>query len=303
MNDREKWLMERKTYLGGSDIAAIIGLNTYKSPLAVYLDKTLDVMNEITNEAIQWGNILEPIVAQQYSLRTGFNIEIQEGVIRHPEHSFLGANIDRWANNKTHVLECKTTSFMNGKMWGDEGTDQIPETYLCQVAYYAGICNIEKVDIAVLIGGQSLKIYTYNRNKEFEDKLFKIAINFWNNHVIKRVQPESSRREDISLLYPKSNESIIKADSVIIHKTQMLKELTTKEKDLTKEINNLKIDIQAYMKDNDTLVDHSDNVIVTWKSSKPRAVIDIQALKEENFDICSKYMKETNGSRTFLIKS
>ena len=72
-------------------------------------------------------------------------------------------------------------------------SDSIPESYLVQSAWYAAICDVPKVDIAVLIGGQNFKIYTYERNKEFEEKLIKIACNFWYDHVEKRIPPNDGR--------------------------------------------------------------------------------------------------------------
>ena len=37
MINREEWLLMRKTYLGGSDLGAVIGVNKYKTALDVYL--------------------------------------------------------------------------------------------------------------------------------------------------------------------------------------------------------------------------------------------------------------------------
>jgi len=44
--ERKAWLQERKTYLGGSDISAILGLSTFKSALDIYLSKTTDAIEE-----------------------------------------------------------------------------------------------------------------------------------------------------------------------------------------------------------------------------------------------------------------
>jgi predicted phage-related endonuclease len=94
---------------------------------------------------------------------------------------------------------------MKSKDWGEEGTDQLPESYLIQSAWYAAVCDVPKVDIAVLIGGQDFRIYTYHRNKEFEDKLIKIACNFWYNHIEKRIPPKCSSLADTFNLFPVGN--------------------------------------------------------------------------------------------------
>ena len=189
MSSREEWLLMRKTYLGGSDLGAVIGVNKYKTALDVYLEKTSEHYPETSNDGTYWGNVLEDVVAQEYSKRVNLPVEVETKLLRHKEHEFLAANIDRWVGNKEYVLECKTAGFMMSKEWGEEGSDSIPESYLVQSAWYAAICDVPKVDIAVLIGGQDFRIYTYQRNKEFEDKLIKIACNFWHNHVLKRIPP------------------------------------------------------------------------------------------------------------------
>ena len=66
-DERKAWLQERKTYIGGSDLGCILGLSKYKSALDIYLDKTTDIIDETTSEAAHWGNVLEDVVAQEYS--------------------------------------------------------------------------------------------------------------------------------------------------------------------------------------------------------------------------------------------
>lgn len=299
----ENWLRERKTYIGGSDIAAISGLNPYKNSLQIYLEKTRnDITPRELSEAALWGNILEEPVAQEYSKRTGFNVEVEPNVLRHPDYPFIAANIDRWANNKKHVLECKTAGFFQGKEWGLKGSDHIPENYLCQVAYYAAICNVPVVDIAVLIGGQDFRIYTYYRDQELETKLIKIAFNFWNDHILKEVPPEASGFSNTSLLYTIGNGLEINSNDLIKNKIDALKDLKLQQKMLSEEMETIICEIKDYMKEYDTLVDNDGKCLATWKNSSPKTVVDFKRLQEEHYDLYIQYTKENKGSRTFLIK-
>jgi putative phage-type endonuclease len=301
--ERENWLKERKTYIGGSDVSALCGLNKYKSAMGIYLEKTsADVEETEITGAMEWGTRLEDAIAEAYSIRTGFTIEVEPNVIRHPEHSFIAANIDRWADGKKHILECKTAGFMMSKEWGEEYTDQVPESYLCQIAYYAAICDVEKVDIAVLIGGQDFRIYTYNRNREFESKLIKVACNFWHNHILKGIPPEATSTDDILALYPKAQGVMLEADNEIVDKVVKLRELKNEEKTICNAVKNLQFEIQGFMKDADVLVDASGDCLATWKNSNPRITLDTKKLQEEHKDIYQQYVKEKEGSRMFLIK-
>jgi putative phage-type endonuclease len=302
MENKQEWLRERKNYLGGTDLAAIAGLSPYRTALDVYLDKTSDDITCETNAAMRWGNLLEDVVAKAYSEDTGYAVEIEPNTIYHPEYKFLGANIDRWVGDKEYVLECKTAGFIKAKEWGDLGTDQIPESYLVQVAHYAAICDVPKVDIAVLIGGQDFRIYTYERNKELEDKLIKIACNFWHNHIEKRIPPKCVSTRDTFNLFPQSNYHEIVAEDNIIEKWEQLKAAKEEENRIAETIEKLKTDIQEFMKDYDVLIDNQGNVIATWKNTVPKSLVDLKILREKYREIYEKCIKYGQQSRMFLVK-
>lgn len=304
--NKQQWLRERKSYLGGTDLAAIAGLNPYRTALDVYLDKTSDDIRCETSPAMHWGTLLEDVVAKEYAQVTGYDVEIEPNTIYHSGYKFLGANIDRWVdrwvNNGTHILECKTASFTKAKEWGDSGTDQIPESYLVQVAYYAAICDVPKVDIAVLIGGQDFRIYTYNRDKNLEEKLIKIGVNFWHNHIEKRVPPRCVNTRDTFNLFPQSNNKQIAAKDEILTKLEELKIAKMSEEQIQKTIEKLKVEIQEFMQDYDVLIDENGNIIATWKNTAPRSLFDLKRFKEEAKEMYLKYASYSKQSRVFLIK-
>jgi putative phage-type endonuclease len=304
MENKQEWLRERKNYLGGSDLGAIAGLNPYRTALDVYLDKTSDDIRCETSPAMRWGNLLEDVIAEEYGRVSGCRIEKPSAPIIHSKYQFLGANIDRWviSTNSPYILECKTAGFTKVKEWGDPGTDQVPESYLVQVAYYAAICDIPKVDIAVLIGGQDFRIYTYNRNKDLEDKIVKIGINFWYNHIEKRIPPKCVNTRDTFNLFPQSNYHEIVAEDNIIEKLEQLKTKKEEESRIQSTIEKLKTDIQEFMRDYDVLIDNQGNVIATWKNTAPKSLVDLKILREKYREIYEKCIKYGQQSRMFLVK-
>jgi len=306
--NKQEWLRERKNYIGGSDLGAIAGLNPYRTALDVYLDKTSDNISEDTNAAMRWGNLLEDVVAKAYREEIGNGKEVWESdrPIRHTEHRFLAANIDRWVGKRKdireYILECKTTGFNKNKEWGDSGTDQIPESYLVQVAYYAAICDVPKVDIAVLIGGQDFRIYTYERNRELEEKLIKIACNFWHNHIEKMIPPKCVNTRDTFNLFPQSNYQEIVAEDNIMEKWEELKVAREEESRIQTNIEKLKVEIQEFMRDYEVLRDVNGNVIATWKNTVPKSLVNVNKLKEMFKDVYEQCLNAGKQSRMFLIK-
>ena len=255
---------------------------------------------------MRWGTLLEDVIAKEYAQVTGYDVGVEPNTIYHPKYKFLGANIDRWVdrwvNNGTHILECKTAGFNKGKEWGDSGTDQIPESYLVQVAYYAAICDVPKVDIAVLIGGQDFRIYTYERNKELEEKLIKIACNFWHNHIEKRIPPKCVNTRDTFNLFPEVHHHEIVAEDNIMEKWEELKEAREEESKIADTIEKLKVEIQEFMRDYDVLIDIQGNVIATWKNTAPRSLVNVNKLKEMFKDAYEQCLNTGKQSRMFLIK-
>jgi putative phage-type endonuclease len=301
---RIEWLRERKTYIGGTDIGCILGLSPYKTPLDIFREKTTEVIDESISEAAYWGIAFEDIVAQEYSKRTGLKNEKPAGLMRHPEHKFLAANIDRWVvgNDQAFVLECKTAGFHKNKEWGEEGTNQIPQLYLCQVAYYAAICDVPRVDIAVLIGGQNFRIYTYLKDKEFEEKLVRAACAFWNNYVLKGIAPSASNLGDVTTLYPKSNGLAIQADREVVADVEELKAIKEREKILATNKATLEAKIKSCIGENELLMNEVGEVLATWKSGQARQVLDAFRLQKEQQGIYQQYLVEREAPRTFLIK-
>lgn len=300
--NRQEWLKERKNYLGGSDIGAICGINKYKTALDVYMDKTSDEVEEVNNNYTHWGSILENVVANEYARVTGNKVVEPIGTIYHPEYSFLAANIDRFVNGGDYILECKTAGNFAASDWGKEGTDEIPESYKCQVAYYAGIADVSKVDIAVLIGGNDFRIYRYMRDRKLENQLFQIAINFWNKHIIPRIAPEARNANDLDILYPESNGSQIEICDSVLRDIQRLKELKAQAESIEYEAKGLKENIKKYMKDNELLVDASGNEFATWKTQKARMSLNTKALQLEHQDIYQKYLYECKAPRVLRLK-
>ena len=170
--DREQWLTVRKGGIGSSDAAAAVGLNPYKSQLALWLEKTgrdaampqIDANNDSTPAF--WGTILEPIVATQYSKRTGLKVRKVNAVLQHsdPDLRWMMPNLDREVvgSAEVQILECKTAGINGAKLW----KDGVPEYVQLQVMHQLAVTGKQTADVAVLIGGQDLEIHRIERDEK-----------------------------------------------------------------------------------------------------------------------------------------
>ena len=120
MEDRAAWLKLRNKGLGGSDAGIIVGVNPWKSPYQLWLEKTGQVEPEDISEkeAVYWGTQLEDMVAREFTKRTGKKVQ-RHGMLESVAYPFLLANVDRLVIGEDAGLECKTTSAFKYKDWGE----------------------------------------------------------------------------------------------------------------------------------------------------------------------------------------
>ena len=93
-SNHEEWLNARKKGIGGSDASVILGFNPWKTPFELYIEKTSGEIREVDNEAVYWGNVLEDIVAEEFTKRTGKKVRRRNQIFKHKEYDWMIANID-----------------------------------------------------------------------------------------------------------------------------------------------------------------------------------------------------------------
>ena len=267
----------RQLGIGGSDMAVILGLSTYKTPYQLYLEKVGEI--EPANEESQyqyWGNQLEAIVRDEFAKRNNVTITTPDTLI-HPEHDFLRGNVDGFIPELNAVLEVKCSSQFMSNVWGASGTDEIPMQYLVQVAFYCMLTNADCAHVAVLIGGNDYREYKYTRDLVLEATIISTAKKFW-NCVISKTPPAPINQVDLRLMYPQHDpEKTIPATTDIKQELQALAETKAKIKEFSDAEDKYKFNIMRFMKDAECVADADGKALVSWKANK-------------------------RGSRTFLVK-
>ena len=90
----EEWLEYRKLGLGGSDASVVCGINKYKSPVELWMEKTNQLQAQEAGEAAYWGTQLEPFVREEFTKRTGIEVAKPAVILQSEEHPFMLANLD-----------------------------------------------------------------------------------------------------------------------------------------------------------------------------------------------------------------
>lgn len=300
MNARQEWLNERRSGIGGSDAAAVLGLSKWKTPLQVYLDKRGEAPEIPDNEAMLWGRALEPVIRQQYAERTGRAVLMPDGILRHPAHSFMLANLDGMTEDR-RVVEIKTAR--TAQAWGEPGSDEVPQDYLLQVQHYMAVTGFEVADIAVLIGGSDFRLYEVPADRELQEMLIDAEDAFWRN-VEQGIPPEPVSYADMQARFGRaSREGMVEAESdpdvlVAVAKLRAIRE-TMKTMEADEEAQ--KAVIMKALGEKDTLT-IAGQPAVTWKAAKPAQRFDANAFKAAHPTLYAEFLKTGEASRRFLLK-
>jgi len=297
----ESQLKERKKGIGGSDAAAVCGMSKWKTPVDIYIEKTSDeIFHTEENQYMYWGNALEPVIVKKYEEETNKVVCTKNSLSSSKEHPFMLANIDGFIAFDGGILECKTADSRSSSKWGDVGSDIIPEEYLIQCAHYAIVYDAPYVDLAVLIGGNDFRIYTYKRNDGLEKAIIKKEHDFWNNNVLLGIPPEARTESDINKLITKTKGIMKPATQAIKTLISEVKEIKEKIKELEEKELNILFSVKSSIEDYDGLVDEFGESLCTWKIQQSNR-FDTTFFKKLHPDIYSQFTKPST-SRVFRLR-
>lgn len=196
-----EWDEIRSRGLGGSEIAAVVGLSPWVSRFALYHRKRGTIGKQEVNTGMDWGTRLEPAIARafceqhpEYAPRLG-------GTYHHAERAWQIGNPDMLLApacecpdvihecdlpEPTGLLEVKTAHTYDAHEWGPTGTDEIPPYYRCQVLWYLDVFELPRAHLAVLIGGSDYREYVIEYVAEEAEWLREQGEAFWADVVAER---------------------------------------------------------------------------------------------------------------------
>lgn len=314
---RQDWLALRQSGIGGSDIAAILGVSPYATAYDVYQSKTQPLSDEDMNEFAYWGTVLEDTVAREFSKRSGLKIQNVNYLMRHPTHRFAIANIDRAVVNRDvsgnvrfkdgklttdQIVEIKTASEYVGKNWGNEDSDEVPDQYQCQAQWYMGVTGVDVCHMAVLIGGNKYRQYRIERNQDLIDVLFETAHDFWHNHVLAGVEPDATTLQNAKDKYPRHNPDTtldVEPDSETAKVFEHYESLKAQEKEIKAALELAQTDLICQIQDNEALAIDGE-VVATYKTQVSNRFNSSQ-FKKDMPELAEQYIKQ-NESRVMRIK-
>lgn len=174
---------DRSQYIGGSDVAAIMGISPWRTAWDVWAEKTADPSWKPQEETPQmrWGTLLEPILSSEYTRLTGHEVTPQV-VIPHHKYPYLRGTLDGLIQSGG-ILEAKTAH--SDRDW----QNGIPEYYQTQGYFYMEVAGEGFVDFAVLFPRGDFRIIRLDADEDIQRGIVAACVAFWEGHVVPKVPP------------------------------------------------------------------------------------------------------------------
>lgn len=308
-SDEEAWLAARTHGIGGSDVGAICGVSPFSTPRQIYMKKTGQFEDAVepgtaAMDRMHFGHMLEPVVADEYAIRSGARLKVINATLSHKDHPWALANIDRLIvdenDNPIGVLECKTTGEYMNDNWED---GDILESYLYQLNWYLWILGLDKGVMACLVGGNKYYYYEMFRNDDLLNNIIiPQARDFWFDNVKKLVEPALAAN-DKDMINEKYSKTRVKAEIILADDTA--NELAKTIMDCKAKIKELKAtqdEAETRIKDKlgENEFGYTTDYTIKW-SPRVRNAVDSSLLKKNYPDIHAAVMKATEY-KVLLVK-
>lgn len=202
---------ERRRGLGATDVASLVGVAQYRTPIDVYLEKTGQSPPQEQTWRMRLGQLFEDAIADAYAESTGRKLA-RTGVVVHKRYPYLYAHPDRKVIGEPGLVEIKKTRWAFG--------EEPPVGYRVQAQFQMALTGRLWCDIASF-SGDDIDVHRVERDQELIDSLIEAAVAFWTDNVQAGVPPEvdgtdAYRRYLAALHEPTEEERTATSEQVLL---------------------------------------------------------------------------------------
>jgi putative phage-type endonuclease len=284
--DTDDWLEERRNSIGASEIAAVMGLSPWATPLDVYRSK-LGVDRDFDPLLSFVGHESEPIMHKWVEQFSGTDVTLEPGFMaRSAEFPYIHATFDRVSRAPFLTWQFKTAHHYTGHHW-DEG---IPTDIRVQVQGEMLVAGTPRAAVVVWIGGREFRLFWEPRDERFIQEQMLPALDEAWARVRAHNPPEPTTLAEVYDVWPSEDKSLEASDTAleaVERRAVLLSDIKAQEE----EADALKLVIAQYMQDADTLT-HQGRRILTWKTQKGRQSLDRQQLELDHPDLVAAYTRQ-----------
>lgn len=293
---------DRRSFLGGSDVAAILGLSEWRSPVDVWMEKTgrVDPQAAISPEKAQIlarGKKLEPYVIDMglHKLRErGHEVKLLARNQRytHPVYPWLQVEIDaEFLIDGEHVnVDAKTVTGFARNKWGEEDSEDVPMDYAAQFMTGLNVTGRRRCLVLALIGLDDVMTFWVHRDDETFSWIMEDLIAFWSCNVQQDKAPDAARLADVRSLYPRDNGRTVEATPDLAEKIERIRRLGIEVRMKQAERDELKLDVARYL-EGYTRLTKGGQEVCTFRAHE-ETELDTAALRRDHPGLFALYERQ-----------
>lgn len=304
---------DRRRYIGGSDVAAVLGISPWRTPLQLWEAKTAPALphegpaSGPKRRGHRWEAVVAEMLVEHLGER-GHQVEIVAANQRYvdPDRPYLAAEIDFEirldGEDEITNVELKTVHPFKAGEWGEAGTDESPVWYTAQAMHGLGVTGRRRCLVAPLFGADEIRAYPVLRDEETIAAMRARCDAFW-QLVQTGVRPDPTTLADLDRLY-RADETVpaLIADDELTRHVLRLRAIKAEIKARELEAEAIEFDVKRAMRDAVELVIPGDEkkVAISWKE-RGTTWLDQAALKEAHPKLHREFTRK-GSTRVFTVK-
>jgi predicted phage-related endonuclease len=205
------------------------------------------------------------LILAEYSKRENRKVRRVTKPFVHPKHDFIRGHVDAMSRSDDGarvVVEAKATA----SQW-----DEVPDYYQTQVQWYMALAKANVAHVAALVSGQSMSVYKVAADREAQNALIEIAVEFWTEHVLAGVPPAPRSEADVQKLWSAKTGKQIVATAEIERLAKEIADIRAKIGALEEEEQGRRDRIAAYMMDATELIAPNGEVLLSYSGYTRRS--------------------------------
>lgn len=283
-SNTDEWLALRKTGVGASEAAAVLGQSGWGTAKSVWDQKLSDKIEDFTTDLMKFGHLAEDVIekfmlAHPERYAALGEIVPAEGLLQSIEYPYLLGTLDRMIRTPLGFyvpLEMKSVNDFVVSEWKEGGEDEptsaagwfVPRIYQIQVQMQMAVIGAPFAYVAVWLGKARLEVIRVERDQDYIDEMLigKVG-DFWNYFVTPKVMPPLSLNDDLWKVYPGDDtlEPWV-ADEDLIDLIGLFRVNADDKRARDKEMKQIKFDIVDTIGDHTQVVNGDGDVIHTLKA-------------------------------------
>jgi|2_EtaG_2_1085320.scaffolds.fasta_scaffold00457_12 putative phage-type endonuclease len=295
-----EWLEARKKGVGGSETAALMGLNPWKNPMDVWMDKRGYTEPIEPNGAMKRGTAMEGMVAEMFSDLTGRLLKRYRHIQTHPQIPYMIGNPDRCQFSKDHedrgVLEIKCPGLSQFGKMERNGPRQMD---IVQLHHYMAITGLKWGTICAHNAERWEMLYwDIDRDEGLIYEVENSVRAFWEVHIKGDQEPDPAP--------PKSSANIPKVEGKIVMNeakewgdaVNKLREIKDLQSELKEMDSDCKATITSLMGEADSMEGHGARIYNKLQAGR-KTFQKAQFVKDHPKIDLEKYYKAGKSSKSF----